>query len=58
MFSDNTRAKEYSIITCSNAFTQIQRTHRPKVSPRSKLEAGLAFSKGSFLIREWLLVEN
>lgn len=57
MFSDNTRAKEHSIIMCSNAFTQLQRTHCPRISPGSKVEARLAFSRGTVFSSEngcWL----
>lgn len=59
MFSDNTRAKEHSIIACSNAFTHFQRTHCPKNSARSEVEAVLALSKGSgFSTREQLMVKT
>lgn len=45
---DKTRAKERSTITCSNAFTQIQRTNCPKISTRSKVEPGVAFVRTNF----------
>lgn len=60
MFSVNTRAKKHLIIRCNDAFTQIQKTHCPKISPRSKIEAGLAFSRGTVFSSEngcWLKTE-